>query len=176
MSSNKVSIEDLKYELRMLLGAAEIVKQVEQHDDVQNKDTQKFGNIVNYFKDSAYLHTRNLYNFFSGCAVHDGSVHDYTLYAFNLSLYKKWKKPLHQHVLHISNARSKPRNKIDGAHINTQIPCFAKDIESLWDKWIEVTTDSREKRALQGALTRAQNEAKDDCNNFVKLIKKDKNE
>jgi hypothetical protein len=47
---------DLAYELQLLLGADEIVSFIE----TQEPDT--FGNIVNYFKDSIYLHSRNLLN------------------------------------------------------------------------------------------------------------------
>ena len=57
MAQNKPpSLDDLFYELRMLLGAAAMCDAAEKHN---------CGNVVNYFKDSVYLHARILYAFFT---------------------------------------------------------------------------------------------------------------
>jgi hypothetical protein len=162
----KTPIDDLEYELRLLLGAAKIITALE------SKQSDVVGNNINYFKDSGYLHVRNLYNFFSGGAVHDGSVHEYTTHNFNLTLYLQWKSPLHRHVLHISGKRNNANNEINGVHINTKLPDFATDTEALWQEWINVTTNTTEQQNLKDALTRAQKEAQDDCDQFIKLIDK----
>ena len=57
-----VALKDLAYELQLLIGADEIVSFVEAHDFESTSDADRFGNLVNYFKDSVYLHSRNLLN------------------------------------------------------------------------------------------------------------------
>ena len=86
----------LFYELRMLLGAAKMIKLFDEND---------MGNPSNYFRDSVYLHARNLYNFFDGEATYDSSIHTYVNYVFDVSLYIKFKSQLHAKVLHIGEPR-----------------------------------------------------------------------
>jgi len=53
MTGQPLSLLDLGYELQLLLGADQIVEFIEQHDSSAQSGADKFGNIVNYFKDSA---------------------------------------------------------------------------------------------------------------------------
>ena len=62
VTAQSLALEDLGYELQLLLGADEIVSFIETHDNAAASDAVKFGNLVNYFKDSIYLHARNLLN------------------------------------------------------------------------------------------------------------------
>lgn len=50
------ALDDLAHELQLLLGADEIVRFIEAHDTTAASDADRFGNLVNYFKDSIYLH------------------------------------------------------------------------------------------------------------------------
>lgn len=159
----KTPIEDLEYELHLLLGAAKIITALE------SKRPSIIGNNINYFKDAGYMHARNLYNFFSN-KRNDGKVNAYTQHSFNLSLYQQWEDPLHRHVLHIKAERNAPNNVINGVHINTKIPDFASDIEQLWQEWINVTNDATGQQELKNALAKAQKEAQDDCDQFIKLV------
>lgn len=148
-----VPIIDLAYELRMLLGAAQIC---------QLFDEFNVGNPVNYFKDSAYLHARNLYNFFAADTRNDAKVSQFTQHHFDLTLYRTWKSALHNHASHIKTSRHTPTNVINGAHLNEQPQKFADDIVKLWADWINHTTDPQLKAQLQDGLNAAHAEAQDD--------------
>ena len=153
--------EDLFYELRMLLGASKTT---------QLFDEKSMGNPTNFFKDSVYLHIRNLYNFFWGNANNDASVYDYIIHVFDVSLYIKWKKALHKHVLHIKNTRAKADNEVHGEHLNTMTQNFTSDIVNPWKEWIEVTTDKSIKALLEQTLEIAQKEAQDDYDSLKEKI------
>ncbi len=153
---------DLFYELRMLLGASKMASLSSE---------RKLGNLENYFKDSAYLHIRNLYNFFSECSIHDARVHEFVDCDFDLQLYKKWKGPLHNHVLHIKDTRTRANNIKSGGHLNKMVQTFTEDIKNLWQDWIEATADKTEKELLQSLLLKAQEQADDDYNNSTLIIK-----
>jgi len=149
------------YELRQLLGSAEIVKLFDKKD---------MGNLCSLMRDSIYLHARNLYNFFHGIARNDASVYEFTNHVFNVSLYIKWKTPLHNHVLHIKDSRVNPNNVIDGIHINAVALDFASDIEKLWRNWIEITTDGELKKLLEDGLEKAKTDVDKDFENSAPRI------
>jgi hypothetical protein len=65
MSDQPLLLDDLGYELQLLLGADEVVSFRETHDNAAASDAERFGNLVNYFKDSIYLDARNLLNAFT---------------------------------------------------------------------------------------------------------------
>ncbi|MBL8015338.1 MAG: hypothetical protein JNK26_04085 [Candidatus Doudnabacteria bacterium] len=146
-------IEHLEYELRMLLGADQMIKLCALKREI--------GNPVNYFKDSAYMHTRNLYNFFSN-KRNDANVEDFIQYPFDVTVYNKWSDALHSHALHIKSDRVTPSNVVDGQHLNEQVPNFVSDILRLWQDWIDATNSQTDKQVLVDALARAQKEAQDD--------------
>lgn len=148
-----VPIDDLAYELRMLFGAAKICQLFDEY----NVD-----NPVNYAKDSVYLHARNLYNFFAADTGNDAKVTQFTRHQFDLTFYRIWIGPLHDHASHIKTARHTPTNVINGEHLNEQTQKFADDIEKLWIDWINHTSDPSMKMRLKDAHDKARREAQDD--------------
>ena len=159
-----VPITDLAYELRMLLGAAKLCQLFEAYD---------VGNQVNFFKDSVYLHSRNLYNFFAANANNDAKVTQFipqTVHTFDLSLYNTWIGPLHDHASHIKTSRHTPTNVINGVHLNEQVQNFANDIERLWTDWINHTSNSALKTQLEDALNEARDQSQDDYNSLKKRL------
>ncbi len=158
MKSKTIPINDLRYELRMLLGAAKVCELFE---------TTQMGNVVNYIKDSAYMHARNLYNFFAADTKNDAKVTQFTNHKFDLIMYETWKDALHSHVLHIKSNRHTPTNIVNNTHLNTIIPVFAKNVTDLWQEWIDNTEQNELKETLIGALMTAQKEAQDDYNGMI---------
>ena len=167
----KTAIKDLEYELHLLLGASKIIRAIEQYDSVKKNDNEKLGNTVNHFKDSAYIHIRNLYNYFSNATRNDGKVSEYTNHNFNLNLYNQWSDALHQHAVHVRPGRNNPNNEINGVHINTMIPSFANDLDNLWQEWINTTSDSSLKIKLQDALVNAHKESDEDRDNLMRALR-----
>jgi hypothetical protein len=133
-------------------------------------NSKDLGNTTNYFMDAAFVHTRNLYNFFSGNATHDASIKQFTHEYFDLTIYVTWKSALHNHVLHIKDSRSNPNNVINGAHLNKQVQKFADDVEALWEKWINTTTDQNLKNQLEDALAKAHKESQDDYDSLEQKL------
>lgn len=160
--NHKVPIDDLAYELRMLFGAAKLC---------QLLDKQDVGNPVNFMKDSVYLHTRNLYNFFAANTGNDAKVTQFTTHTFNLSFYNTWIDALHDHALHIKTSRHTPTNVVGADRLNEQIQNFATDIEGLWNDWIAHTTPgSSLETKLKDALAKAHKEAQDDYDSLEKRL------
>lgn len=157
--------EDLFYELRMLFSASMAVQLFEKLD---------LGNPTNLLKDSAYVHTRNLYNFFSGEKRYDASIKKYIDHAFDLTLYDKWSKALHTHVLHIKTDRLNKLNVVDGTHINTMIPVFAINIEILWLEWHSQEKNIEIKEIIISVFNRAKEESSNDYMRLVKRLNYDK--
>ena len=159
--TTSINIDDLKYELRLLLGAAKISKVLEKAST---------GNAVNYAKDSVYLHARNLYNFFASDTSNDARVTQFTNHSFDLSLYNLWIGALHDHALHIKTKRSyNVSNVVNGIHLNDTTQDFADDIKRIWTEWRDITTDAAIKAQLTEALNTAEQESEDDA---VLLAKK----
>ena len=145
----------------MLLGAAKLTTLLE---------TRHAGNLINYTKDSTYLHIRNLYNFFAADARNDAKVTQFTSHTFNLSLYTIWKSALHDHAAHIKTSRHSPTNVIAGVHLNEKIQDFAIDIEALWTEWINNTSDQNLKIQLTDALASSRTAAQADYDYLDKKL------
>lgn len=158
---SNVPISDLAYELRMLLGAAKIC---------QLSDEYCLGNLVNYPKDSVYLHARNLYNFFAADTRNDAKITQFTPHQFDLTLYRTWIGALHNHASHIKTSRHTPTNIVGGEHLNEQPQKFANDIEKLWIDWIDNTTAQPLKAQLQDALDAARLEAQGDYDSLKQRL------
>ena len=174
MSKGKVPLDDLAYELQLLLGASKIIDTLERYDSQRLADDRKMGNLVNYFKDSAYVHIRNLYNFFSANTQNDAKVTEYIKgYSFNLTMYRNWKGALHDHALHIKAERKNtPRsNAIGGRHLNEMVPDFTNDILKLWQDWIDNTTDKTLEKKLIKILDDAKKATNDDVDKVTELLK-----
>ncbi len=159
-----ISIDDIAYELRQLLGANKVTTELENRNA---------GNLINYGKDSVYLHVRALYNFFSNRSSFEAKVSDFTSHTFDTSLYNgKWKKPLHNHALHMGDSRTHQVSNFDGTeYLNEQVHKFSNDIEGLWIEWISVTTDAVLKQELQDVLDKARLESDEDLRSFIAMLK-----
>ena len=119
--------QDLYYELRCLLGAATLW---------QAFKTQHRGFDVVVAMDSAFVHARCLYKFFTQSqSSHDISITEFRTSAYQSSLFDTWEKPLNRHVLHISKGRLNPTNTDGTTHLNEHVEDFANDIYKLWVKF-----------------------------------------
>ena len=146
-----VNLENLKYELRMLIGANKMTRLFEEKD---------MGNPTSLFKDSVYLHARNLYSFF-----HKNKDKDFMNSEYNMKEYSdNWMKPLNDYVMHIYNTedRDNNRNVVNGEHLNTKVHFFTEDIIRLWKEWIDNAPDKDLKQELKNILVKAQKEAEHD--------------
>ncbi len=118
---------DMHYELRCLLGAATLW---------QAFKTQHRGFDVVVAMDSAFVHARCLYKFFTQSqSSYDISIVKFGATAYQSNLFDTWEKPLNRHVLHISKGRLNPTNKDSTTHLNEHVEDFANDIYNLWVKF-----------------------------------------
>lgn len=151
----------------MLLGADAIIEYIKQCDSARPGE---FGNIVNYFKDSVYLHSRNLLN-----ALTDKSTRGPTSIAS--PGYNDLKPPLERFVTHLQSDRnqigiSKSENIMsDRRHLNECTHDLAEEAKRCWEEWKDGTSDSGEKDKLQCYLNKAVKEAQDDCTKLKQLLK-----
>lgn len=152
-------ILDLEYELQLLLGASKIVRLLEEKKDI--------GNPINYVKDSAYVHARNLYSFFhknngqSLLSGHRFNMDDYT---------NNWMVPLNNYVMHLGANRIDNNNVVEGVDLNKKVPWFAEDILRLWQEWIDNSNDPGIKSLLSDVLTKAQQASQRDYDSMTERI------
>lgn len=114
---------DLYYELRCLLGAATIWQAL--------KETGVGFDVV-IAMDSAFVHARCLFNFFTSGGSNDISIVEFGPQPYDSPTYDQWKEALHRHVLHVAKGRAAPANLIHGAHLNEQVLAFAHEGLRLW--------------------------------------------
>ncbi|ORJ63841.1 hypothetical protein [Mycobacterium simiae] len=159
MSGDPLRLEDLAYELRLLLGADALVACIEAD--------ARFGNLVNYFKDSAYLHARNLLNALTEHADTEvgpipGSIRS--------AVYRnRIKKPLERYVMHLESARDQigvSNIFSDGRELNQHVPDLATEVRRCWSEWIAATGDQR----LQEILDSSEESARDDVSQLKGLM------
>ena len=152
------SLEDLFYELRMLLGAAAVCQKAEGHE---------LGNVINYFKDSVYVHARILYEFFTNDKPkNDAGIIQFGYSTISSSLYPNpLEKRLNRRVMHMNfsrgqNAKKEPMSTIQ---LNEQIQDMADDILRLFHEWINICDDARLKNDLNELVIKAAREAETDA-------------
>jgi hypothetical protein len=159
-----LALEDLGHELRLLIGADEIVKLIEAH-------TYDFGNIVNYFKDSIYLHARNLLNALTNqYETEIGAVPA----GIRSETYGQVKRPLERYVYHLNQARDQTDCQnitADGRHLNEYPHPLTDAAKQCWSKWIELTENPEHKKRLENWLTDATTQAQDDRIQLQHLLK-----
>ncbi|MDZ4654952.1 MAG: hypothetical protein U1F44_03665 [Coriobacteriia bacterium] len=145
---------DLSHELRCLLGAATIWKALKEADA---------GFDVVIAMDSAFVHARCLFNFFTSRGSNDISIVGFGPPLYDSPIYEKWKEALHRHVLHVAKGRAVPTNLIDGAHLKNQVLAFAHEGLRLWRCFEADAAASKYadilKRAEVQALADARNDA-----------------
>ncbi len=119
--------DSLYHELRCLLGAATVWQILKNHHA---------GFDVAVAMDSAFVHARNLFNFFT---EDQGGV-DVSVTEFGPTdpypspVYDEWREPLHRHLLHIAKGRINPTNLHGTAHLKDQVLAFATAILDLWSQ------------------------------------------
>jgi hypothetical protein len=147
--------KDLYYELRCLLGAATLW---------QAFKTQHRGFDVVVAMDSAFVHTRCLYKFFTQQqSSHDISIVEFGAAAYQSNLFDTWEKPLNRHVLHISKGRLNPTNTDSTTHLNEHVEDFANDIYKLWVKFENDPLASTFATELRNSRTKAVQDASNDA-------------
>lgn len=152
------ALEDIFYELRMLLGAAEMCKL---------EGAIGSGNVINYFKDSAYLHARILYEFFTDANYqNDASIVQFGGHpTIAAKLYSEpFRNRLNRRVMHMNHSRSQNTTKEpEGAtQLNEQVQDIADDIRQLFQKWINTCTDVKFKAGLIELVDEAESQAEND--------------
>lgn len=146
---------ELCYELRCLLGAATVWQAFKDADA---------GFDVVVAQDSAFVHARCLFNFFTSLkSKNDISIVEFGPNPYESLVYQLWEEPLNRHVLHISKGRANPNNLKNDTHINEQILVFANEILRLW-KQFEADPSASDyaanlSKARQCAIQHATNDA-----------------
>jgi hypothetical protein len=147
--------EDLYYELRCLLGATTLWEAFK---------AQHRGFDVVVAMDSAFVHTRCLYKFFTQQqSGHDISITEFGAAAYSSTLFSTWEEALNRHVLHISKGRSAPTNRDSTTHLNEHVEDFADDIYKLWVKFENDPLASTFATELLDARTKAVQDAGNDA-------------
>lgn len=153
---------ELHHELRCLLGAATVWQAF--------KDAGAGFDVV-VAQDSAFVHARCLFNFFTSTkSGTDISIVEFGPEAYESPIYEKWKEPLNRHVLHISKGRANPQNLKNGTHLNEQVLDFATEILHLWEKFETDPSASGYAANLSEARQQAIQHAANDANERTKPL------
>lgn len=161
-----LALEDLGYELRLLVGADEIVKFIEAHDNAATSGAERFGNLVNYYKDSIYLHARNLLN----ALTNEYETEIGTIPAAITSAdYGNIKVSLEWYVTHIKRPRNQDgvSNVRGGKHLSEHVHDLTAEVKRCWNEWIAATGD----QTLRDLLKTADQQAQDDVAQLTGLLK-----
>jgi hypothetical protein len=148
----------------MLLGAANMCLLAEENE---------WGNVTNYFKDSAYLHARNLYSFFTDRTRDDVSIEDFGHCCMHSELYVKKREALNRRVMHISPGRPTRNETVEptgSSQLNEVVEDFTAELKAMWEIWISLTDEPDIKHQLTAALNDACFQADDDLNKIRSKI------
>lgn len=160
MSGDPLRLEDLAYELRLLPGADALVAFIEADG--------RFGNLVNYCKDSAYLLARNLLN---ALTEHTDTEAGPIPSSIRSATYRnRIKKPLERYVMHLESARDQigvSNTFSDGRELNQHVPDLAAEARRCWSEWIAATGDG----TLQEILDSSEESARNDVSQLKGLMK-----
>jgi len=147
--------QDLYYELRCLIGATTLWEAFK---------AQRKGFDVVVAMDSAFVHIRCLYKFFTQQqSSHDISITEFGTGAYQSTLFSNWEEALNRHVLHISKGRASPTNTDGTTHLNEHVKDFANDIYKLWLKFESDPLASTFAAELSEARTKALQDAVNDA-------------
>lgn len=137
-TSKDIKLVDLRYELQLLLGAKEIIEYINSWDSRAISDSQRFGNIVNYYKSCAYLHMRNLFN----VLTREAATEIGTVPKIASALYCKWKPSIEKFGLHLNTSRNQKgvTNK-HYVHLNEMIFLLTEDVIRCWNEWSKKLND-----------------------------------
>lgn len=127
--------DDLYNELRWLLSAAA---------EWQAAETGSDKRVIVYAMDSAFLHARSLYEFFTWIEPQRPTRRAQTRVYWRTyglqgrlvsRLYTDWIGILHDYVMHLNDVRGSSSNVLNGQQLNKQILIFAEDVLHLWDQF-----------------------------------------
>ena len=121
--------------------------------------------------DSAFLHTRSLYEFFTGDPTGDEGAGrqpaSWKLFGATRQrspLYETWRETLHARLFHIRTNRPQPTSAKTGANLPQHIPAevlnFAHDVLRLWDAFTNDAALADYRSLLNGRRDEAVNEAR----------------
>lgn len=167
LEKKEIQIRDLEYEIRLLLGAKEIITFIRDWD---NSRENKFGNLVNYFKDSAYIHIRNIYKIFRDRPC----INNITVPQMNLEKLSSFINPVEKFVMHLNTGRDKRSvsNIRKGIHINERISEAVLEIEELWQELTNSIKEPSLAKELRNSLARAKRDALNDTESLATLLTK----
>lgn len=160
----KVFIEsELYHELRCLLGSATVW---------QIFKSTGAGYDVVVAEDSAFMHARTLFEFFTSKGKNSNilRITEFGLRKFKSNVYAKWKVPLNRHVLHLNEKRLKPNNLKNGEHLSEQVEVFAKEILKLWEQFENDPAAASYRQILKSVRERAIADAKNDSAGRIKPL------
>lgn len=159
----------LAYELKFLLNAATnwcVYKETLERKEKEDKDFPR--HFIVYTLDSALLHARILYEFFT----QDKKNNKYYYFSWKdfidcggkkleSKLYNRWSNYLHAKVVHLQKGRLE-----DNDAINKMVLCFAQDILLLWDEFSEKITNKDYKQLLIKTRDDAIKDAKESAEKY----------
>lgn len=151
-------IEHIFYELRMVLGAQNLSVIAEQNS---------WGNAGSYFKDSVYLHSRNLFTFFMarGKEGSDVQIDLFDINPFYSELFATKEEALNRRVMHIGPQRPVRNETIEPNEedkLDKYIEKFVAELDAMCQLWIELTDDRTLKEELNKYYMKAHQEADND--------------
>lgn len=147
---------ELYHELRCLLGSATIWQ------IFKNKNA---GYDVIVAEDSAFIHARTLFEFFTSKKRNKNILRivEFGPSKYRSNIYAKWKSSLNRHLLHLNEKRLNPNNLKVNEHLNEQVDVFAREILRLWDQFENDPAATLFQPALRKVRERAIADAKNDA-------------
>lgn len=148
--------QELYHELRCLLGSA-TVWQIFKH--------QNAGYDVVVAEDSAFMHARTLFEFFTSDGKNKNNLRviEFGAHKYKSNIYAKWKPSLNRHVLHLNEKRLNPNNLKADEHLSEQVEVFAREILRLWVQFENDPTAISFQHTLKSVRKRAIADAKNDA-------------
>lgn len=155
--------QELYHELRCLLGSATVW---------QVFKNQGAGYDVVVAEDSAFMHARTLFEFFTSDGKNKNNIRIAELGArkYRSNVYSKWKSALNRHVMHLNYKRLEPSNLKNGIHLKDQVEVFAHEILKLWKQFENDPATQPFHQALAKARQRAIADAKNDAAGRIKPL------
>lgn len=151
-------IEHIFYELRMVLGARNLSVIAEKNN---------WGNAGSYFKDSVYLHSRNLFTFFMarGKEGRNVQIDLFDINPFYSELFAAKEESLNRRVMHIGPQRPVRNETVEPREedkLDKYIEQFVAELDTMSQLWIELTDDQMLKEELNKYYVKAHQEADND--------------
>jgi hypothetical protein len=159
-------VEDLINEWKYLLVAAETWEWLHVHQQADTRGVPM--HTVVMAMDSAFLHGRNLYEFFGRSGKLKGYRRPNTMHAFGIEKddlkspwWDTWEQTLHARLFHLRANRSKVQGK-DGPFrrtaINGEIIAMRDGLRNLWGAFLKRVSDAGDRAALELAMRSARHD------------------